>query len=131
MRPTEEVSQIVSAFRPNWQVFEDSIPKEHINDLQNTQVLLTEFKSDITDYGDGTFNSVFLAVTIQIFYGFNLSESMLLAEIELMKSLENEGWRITSSEPHYIDISTNTENQQTIKNITVEKTISISNLEGE
>ena len=131
MRPTEEVSQIVSAFRPNWQVFEDLIPKEHINDLQNTQVLLTEFKSDITDYGDGTFNSVFLAVTIQIFYGFNLSESMLLAEIELMKSLENEGWRITSSEPHYIDISTNTENQQTIKNITVEKTISISNLKGE
>lgn len=131
MRPTEEVSQIVSAFRPNWQVFEDSIPKEHINDLQNTQVLLTEFKSDITDYGDGTFNSVVLAVTIQIFYGFNLSESMLLAEIELMKSLENEWWHITSSEPHYIDISTNTENQQTIKNITVEKIVSISNLKGE
>lgn len=131
MRPTEEVSQIVSAFRPNWQVFEDSIPKEHINDLQNTQVLLTEFKSDITDYGDSTFNSVVMAVTIQIFYGLKFAESMIFSEIGIMKSLETEGWRITSSEPHYLDISTNTENQQTIKNITVEKTISISNLKGE
>lgn len=131
MRPTEEVSQIVSAFRPNWQVFEDLIPKEHINDLQNTQVLLTEFKSDITDYGDGTFNSVVLAVTIQIFYGFNLSESMLLAEVGLMEKLKDSGWLTTVSEPHYIDISTNTEKQQTKKNITVEKVVSISELEGE
>lgn len=131
MRPTEEVSQIVSAFRPNWQVFEDSIPKEHINDLQNTQVLLTEFKSDITDYGDGTFNSVVLAVTIQIFYGFNLSESMLLAEIELMEKLKDSGWLTISSEPHYLDVSTNTTKQQTKKNITVEKVVSISELKGE
>lgn len=131
MRPTQEVSQIVSAFRPNWQVFEDSIPKEHINDLQNTQVLLTEFKSDITDYGDGTFNSVVLAVTIQIFYGFNLSESMLLAEVGLMNLLKKNKWLTTVSEPHYIDISTNTEKQQTKKNITVEKVVSISELEGE
>lgn len=131
MRPTQEVSQIVSAFRPNWQVFEDSIPKEHINDLQNTQVLLTEFKSDITDYGDGTFNSVVLAVTIQIFYGFNLSESMLLAEIELMEKLKDSGWLTISSEPHYLDVSTNTTKQQTKKNITVEKVVSISELKGE
>lgn len=131
MRPTQEVSQIVSAFRPNWQVFEDSIPKEHINDLQNTQVLLTEFKSDITDYGDGTFNSVVLAVTIQIFYGFNLSESMLLAEIELMEKLKDNGWLTISSEPHYLDVSTNTTKQQTKKNITVEKVVSISELKGE
>lgn len=131
MRPTEEVSQIVSAFRPNWQVFEDSIPKEHINDLQNTQVLLTEFKSDVTDYGDGTFNSVVLAVTIQIFYGFNLSESMLLAEIELMEKLKDSGWLTISSEPHYLDVSTNTTKQQTKKNITVEKVVSISELKGE
>lgn len=131
MRPTEEVLQIVSAFRPNWQVFEDLIPKEHINDLQNTQVLLTEFKSDVTDYGDGTFNSVVLAVTIQIFYGFNLDESMLLAEVGLMDKLKDSGWLTISSEPHYIDISTNTEKQQTKKNITVEKVVSISELEGE
>lgn len=131
MRPTEEVSQIVSAFRPNWQVFENFIPKEHINDLDNTQVLLTEFKSDITNYGDGTFNSVVLAVTIQIFYGFNLSESMLLAEIELMEKLKDSGWLTTSSEPHYLDVSTNTTKQHTKKNITVEKVVSISNLKGE
>ena len=44
MRPTQEVSQIVGAFRPSWLVFENFIPKEHVNDLDNTQVLLTEFK---------------------------------------------------------------------------------------
>lgn len=131
MRPTEEVSQIVSAFRPNWQVFEDLIPKEHINDLQNTQVLLTEFKSDVTDYGDGTFNSVVLAVTIQIFYGLNLDESMLLAEVGMMEKLKDSGWLTTENGPHYIDISTNTEKQQTKKNITVEKVVSISELKGE
>ncbi|WP_270329623.1 DUF806 family protein [Lactococcus lactis] len=111
MRPTQEVSQIVGDFRPSWLVFENFIPKEHINDLDNTQVLLTEFKSDITNYGDGTFNSVILAVTIQIFYGFNLSESMLIAEIELMEKLKDSGWLTTSSEPHYLDVSTNTTKQ--------------------
>lgn len=131
MRPTEEVSEIISVLKPDWLVFEDAIPSEHINDLQSTQVLLKEFKSDIGDYGDSTFNSVVMAVTIQIFYGLKFAESMIFSEIEIMKSLENEGWRITSSEPHYLDISTNTENQQTIKNITVEKTVSISNLKGE
>jgi hypothetical protein len=42
MRPTQEVSQIVGDFRPSWLVFENFIPKEHVNDLDNTQVLLTE-----------------------------------------------------------------------------------------
>lgn len=131
MRPTQEVSQIVGAFRPSWLVFENFIPKEHVNDLDNTQVLLTEFKSDITNYGDGTFNSVVLAVTIQIFYGFNLSESMLLAEIELMEKLKDSGWLTISSEPYYLDVSTNTTKQQTKKNITVEKIVEINELKGE
>lgn len=128
MRPTQEVAKIITAYRPTWLVFEDSIPEEKINDLENTQVLLRETKSDISHYGDDTFNAVDLAVTIQIFYGFNLAESMLLAEVGLMKALEKSNWKTTASEPHYLDISTNTDKQQTIKNLTVEKTVNIAEI---
>ncbi|WP_312681920.1 DUF806 family protein [Lactococcus taiwanensis] len=128
MRPTQEVAKIIAAYRPTWLVFEDSIPEEKINDLKNTQVLLRETKSDISHYGDDTFNAVDLAVTIQIFYGFNLAESMLLAEVGLMKSLEKSNWKTTASEPHYLDISTNTDKQQMIKNLTVEKTVNIAEI---
>ncbi|EQC58395.1 hypothetical protein LLT6_05400 [Lactococcus cremoris subsp. cremoris TIFN6] len=56
---------------------------------------------------------------------------MLLAEIELMEKLKDSGWLTTSSEPHYLDVSTNTTKQQTKKNITVEKIVEINELKGE
>ncbi|MCJ1993801.1 DUF806 family protein [Lactococcus piscium] len=131
MRPVEEVSNIAKSFRPKWGVFIDSIPAEKLKDLENTQVLVREEKSDVSNYGDGTFSSVILGVSIQIFYGFNFEESMLFVEVDLMTIFIKNGWKITSSEPHYLDISTNTDQQQTVKNITVEKTVNLNDLKGE
>ena len=75
-------------------------------------------------YGDMTFNAIDAGVDIQIFYSVDFTGDMQLAEIKLMKRLEDENWRTINSEPHYLDLS-QTDEQQMIKNIEVRKVIEI------
>lgn len=124
MRPVELVNTVVHDNFSDFQIYEDSIPESVINDVHSTQVLLKESQSDISQFGDMTFNSVTVGVDIQIFYSVDYEEDMILTEIKLMKALENDGWSITNSQPHYIDLS-QTDVQQTIKNISINKILTL------
>ncbi|MCT0020250.1 DUF806 family protein [Weissella cibaria] len=124
MRPVDEVVGIIADIFPDWQVYLDSIPPEVIDDKNVTQVLITESVSDVGTYADDTFNMIELGVRIQIFYSLDFDRSMLVTEVQLMKELEKEHWRVTDSQPHYLDLS-QTDEQQTIKNIEVNKTTTL------
>lgn len=127
MRPVELVNTVVHDNFSNFQVYEDSIPESVINDVHSTQVLLKESQSDISQFGDMTFNSMTVGVDIQIFYSVDYDEDMILTEIKLMKALENDGWSITNSQPHYIDLS-QTDVRQTIKNISINKILTLEEM---
>lgn len=124
MRQVDEVAGIIADTFPGWQVYSDSIPPEVIGDKEVTQVLITESVSDVGNYGDGTFNMIELGVRIQIFYSLDFDRSLLVTEVQLMKELEKKYWRVTDSQPHYLDLS-QTDEQQTIKNIEVHKTTTL------
>ena len=127
MRPVELVNTVVHDNFSDFQIYEDSIPESVINDVHSTQVLLKESQSDISQFGDMTFNSMTVGVDIQIFYSVDYEEDMILTEIKLMKALENDGWSITNSQPHYIDLS-QTDIQQTIKNISINKILTLEEI---
>lgn len=127
MRPVELVNTVVHDNFSDFQIYEDSIPESVINDVHSTQVLLKESQSDISQFGDMTFNSMTVGVDIQIFYSVDYDEDMILTEIKLMKALENDGWSITNSQPHYIDLS-QTDVQQTIKNISINKILTLEEI---
>lgn len=127
MRPVELVNTVVHDNFSDFQIYEDSIPESVINDVHSTQVLLKESQSDISQFGDMTFNSMTVGVDIQIFYSVDYEEDMILTEIKLMKALENDGWSITNSQPHYIDLS-QTDVRQTIKNISINKILTLEEM---
>lgn len=127
MTPVETIKDVVTATYPAFQVFTDSIPEEYIDNYATTQVLIRESQSNIDGLGDMTFNLIQYGADIQIFYGTDLTEDMLLIEIKLMKALEQAGWVISYSQPHYLDLS-NTDVQQTVKIITITKEITLEEL---
>lgn len=127
MLPTQLIADEINVLYPEFEVFIGSIDEDVINNKETTQVLLSESDLDNTLLGDGTFNSLYVGVDIQIFYGSNFEDDMILTEIRLMKHLESLGWSITDSQPHYLDIS-QTDYQQTIKNITVNKIMTLEEI---
>lgn len=126
MTPLEQVNNIVHSLFPSWQVYYYAIPEEVIDDKSVTQVLVTESNSEATTYGGDTFNEMSLGYRLQIFYGLN-EENLLGIEVKLYKALEAERWRITDSQPRYLDIS-QTDEQQIIKNIEVNKTLTLDEI---
>lgn len=127
MTPVEEISNVVHSVFPAWQVYFYAIPEEVIDDKNVTQVLITESNSDITTFGGNTFNEMALGYRLQAFYGLD-EENLLSIEIKLYKALESAGWRITDSQPRYLDIS-QTDDQQMIKNIEVNKTLTLDEID--
>lgn len=127
MRPVDEVAKIITETFVDWQVYSDAIPEEVIDDRHVTQALLKEAESDVSGYGGNTFNMMNLGVDIQIFYSLDYDKNMLLSEVILMKQLEDNRWRVVDSQAHYLDLS-QTDNQQTIKNITVNKTVLVDEI---
>lgn len=127
MVPVEEIKDVVHATFPDWQVYFYAIPEEVIDDKNVTQVLITESNSDTTTYGNGTFNEMALGYRLQVFYGLD-EENLIGKEITLYTALEGLSWRITDSQPRYLDIS-QTDGQQMIKNIEVNKTVSIDEID--
>jgi len=127
MRPVDIVNNVVHDVFPDWQVYSDNIPESVIDDVHVTQVLLKESQSDISTMGDMTFNSMTVGVDIQIFYSVDYDSDMTLTEIKLMKALENEGWSITNSQPHYLDLS-QTDVRQTIKNLSIKKIMTLKEI---
>lgn len=126
MTPIEQVNNVVHSLFPSWQVYYYAIPEEVIDDKSVTQVLITESNSDVTTYGGDTFNEMSLGYRLQIFYGLD-EENLLGIEIKLYKALEAERWRITDSQPRYLDIS-QTDGQQIIKNIDINKTLKLDEI---
>lgn len=127
MTPVEEISNVVHSVFPDWQVYFYAIPEEVIDNKNVTQVLITESNSDITTYGGNTFNEMAFGYRLQVFYGLD-EENLIGKEIKMYKALEAKKWRITDSQPRYLDIS-QTDGQQMIKNIEVNKTLTLDELD--
>ncbi|MBU5285544.1 DUF806 family protein [Weissella confusa] len=127
MTPAQDIKNVVQSVFPDWQVYFYAIPEEVINNKNVTQVLITESNSDITTFGGNTFNEMAFGYRLQVFYGF-YEEDLIRKEITLYKALEAKEWRITDSQPRYLDIS-QTDGQQMIKNIEVNKTLTLDELD--
>lgn len=127
MTPVEEISKVVHSVFPDWQVYFYAIPEEIIDDKDVTQVLITESNSNVTGYGGNTFNEMALGYRLQVFYALG-EENLIGKEITLYKALEGLSWRITDSQPRYLDIS-QTDGQQMIKNIEVNKTLTLDEID--
>lgn len=127
MTPAQDIKNVVQSAFPDWQVYFYAIPEEVINNKNVTQVLITESNSDITTFGGNTFNEMAFGYRLQVFYGF-YEEDLIRKEITLYKALEAKEWRITDSQPRYLDIS-QTDGQQMIKNIEVNKTLTLDELD--
>ena len=127
MTPVEEISNVVHSVFHDWQVYIFAIPEEVIEDKNVTQVLITESNSDITTFGGNTFNEIAFGYRLQVFYGMN-EENLIGKEITLYKALESAYWRITDSQPRYLDIS-QTDGQQMIKNIEVNKIMTLDEID--
>lgn len=127
MTPVEEIGNVVHSVFPDWQVYFYTIPEEVINNKNVTQVLITESNSDITTFGGNTFNEMAFRYRLQVFYGLD-EENLIGKEIALYKALEVKEWRITDSQPRYLDIS-QTDGQQMIKNIEINKIMTLDELD--
>lgn len=127
MTPVEQIKDVVQSTFPDWQVYFYAIPEEVIDNKNVTQVLITESNSDITTFGGNTFNEMAFGYRLQVFYGLD-EENLIGKEITLYKALESKEWRITDSQPRYLDIS-QTDGQQMIKNIEINKTLSLDELD--
>lgn len=71
-----------------------------------TFILLTELAADLEDYGSNSFNSIDFGIQIQIFYATNFNQDYESLEIQLLKKLEANGYRITAVRGHAIDPDT-------------------------
>lgn len=127
MTPVEEIDNVVHSVFPNWQVYFYAIPEEVINNKNVTQVLITESNSDITTFGGNTFNEMAFGYRLQVFYGLD-EDNLIGKEITLYKALGSAYWNITDSQPRYLDIS-QTDGQQMIKNIEVNRTLTLNELD--
>ena len=127
MTPVVEIKNVVHSVFPDWQVYFYAIPEEVIDDKHVTQVLVTENNSSASDYGNSTFNGMDFDYRLQVFYGLD-EENLIGKEIMLYKALEQAQWRITDSQPRYLDIS-QTDEQQMIKNIDVNKTLTLDEID--
>ncbi|WP_373892514.1 DUF806 family protein [Weissella confusa] len=127
MTPVQEISNVVHSVFPGWQVYFYTIPEEVIDNKNVTQVLITESNSDVTGYGGNSFNEIAFGYRLQVFYGLD-EENLISKEITLYKALESFSWRITDSQPRYLDIS-QTDGQQIIKIIEVNKTMTLDELD--
>lgn len=127
MTPVVEIKNVVHSVFPDWQVYFYAIPEEVIDDKTVTQVLVTENNSSVSEYGNSTFNGMDLGYRLQVFYGLD-EENLIGKEIMLYKALEAKEWRITGSHPRYLDIS-QTDEQQMIKNIDVNKTLTLDEID--
>ncbi|MGL5897992.1 MAG: DUF806 family protein [Lactococcus lactis] len=126
-RPVEIVKEVIESSKfPYDDIFLDSIPEDMLDASDKTQILLTESSSHPDDYGNSDFISLLYGVYIQIFYS-NAEESdinIVQSEIDLMKSFINNDWLIGQSQAHYLDPTT----KQMIKNITVQRTMTLSEI---
>lgn len=127
MTPAQDIKNVVHSVFPDWQVYFYAIPEEVINNKNVTQVLITESNSDITTFGGNTFNEIAFGYRLQVFYGLD-EENLISKELTLYKALESFSWRITDSQPRYLDIS-QTDGQQIIKIIEVNKTMTLDELD--
>ncbi|TGE42560.1 hypothetical protein C6P24_06400 [Weissella confusa] len=127
MTPVEEIDNVVHSVFPDWRVYFYAIPEEVINNKNVTQVLITESNSDITTFGGNTFNEMAFGYRLQVFYGLD-EDNLIGKEIALYKALGSAYWNITDSQPRYLDIS-QTDGQQMIKNIEVNKTLTLDELD--
>lgn len=128
MTPVEQIKDVVHSVFPDWQVYFYAIPEEVIDNKNVTQVLITESNSDITTFGGNTFNQMAFGYRLQVFYGLD-EENLIGKEITLYKALESSSWRITDSQPRYLDISQTTDGQQMVKNIEVNKIMTLDELD--
>lgn len=126
-RPVELVQEVIRSSQfPFDEIFIDSIPKEELDSINKTQVLLTESDDSPEDYGNSDFVTLLYGVYIQIFYtnSEDAAIDITKVEIDLMKYLVSNDWLVVQSQKHYLDPDTG----QMIKNITVQRTMTLSEI---
>lgn len=87
-------------------VYAYNIPKEQIDNVDQTVVLIRDANSNPDLYASNGFNAVNREVEIQIFYAMHPAVEPEELEINLYKLFEKSGWDLGQNHGHTVDPDT-------------------------
>ena len=96
--PVSQVASLVDTLKLTWldKVYLNEIPKEDLDNIDSTVMLLQETDSSPAYHANSTFKGLAMGVEVQIFYKVDLEDDFnpIEAEIALLKALKGAGWLI-------------------------------------
>lgn len=103
--PVVQALNLIESSKLSWvdEVFQGSIPTAIQDDDTKTVMLLTEYISQPTYFGNSKFKGWEIGVEVQIFYKKKPDFNLLEAEIQLANLFEKDKWRIEQSKNHIKD----------------------------
>lgn len=108
MASTVNLKEIIQNKKFDWldAVYIGLFPAEIKGDTSQTIMLITESQNAPGTWGGDTFNSMDSELEVQIFYASDFAKNMDSIEIELMKYLQDSGYRVSNSRSHISDPDT-------------------------
>ena len=106
--PVVQAVNLIKSKNYKWldSIYQGSIPTETADDDTKTVVLVTEYLSEPTYYGNAQFKGWLIGVEVQIFYKKNPDENFLKSEIELASLFKKNKWQVEQSKNHIKDPDT-------------------------
>lgn len=108
MSPVSDAETIINNANFSWidNVYPFFIPKEHLDDSQSTDCLITENENLPTTYGDDDFTEMQQGVEIRLFYSADFNQDVDACEVAFLKTFIRNGWFIDNSDTRYTDPDT-------------------------
>lgn len=108
MTVSGDAADIISGAQYGWldNVYKGFIPKEHLDDTDSTDCLITENVNAPTSFGNNNFSEIQQGVAIRLFYSLSFGYDPDDCEVKLMKLFIFNGWSIDNSDTRYIDPDT-------------------------
>lgn len=84
----------------------NNLPKELVDNLNKTVVLITDAADDPAAYGDNDFWALNQEVEVQIWYAQSLDSDPEIIEIAMMKAFTHQHWQIAAVRQRTLDPDT-------------------------
>lgn len=106
--PVVQALKMVNSASFSWLdgAYQTALPSDVIGNTDKTIVLITEFLSEPTNFGNSKFKGWLIGVEAQIFYKSKIDFNTLNAEIDFARLFEKSGWHIEQSKNHTKDPDT-------------------------
>lgn len=84
----------------------NNLPKELVDNLNKTVVLITDAADDPAAYGDNDFWALNQEVEVQIWYAQSLDSDPEIIEIAMMKAFTHQHWQVAAVRQRTLDPDT-------------------------